>query len=175
MAEDTVVFPNDGLAANSGNVNNKTQRITFATDDIPLNTINDSILSLLNNNISFASAETSVGPSGYTSLVSVSSGNYKYAGIEIASSASSTAPLSELIIQVKDHTSGEWYDLIGNDDWTDTNIPTLIFATSSPRPDQVDAGETAHIRLNIDKAWSFRVVAKTASLTALITVRGYAA
>ena len=169
-----IFLPQNGVAGGSGNVTNKTQRITVATDDVNLAAINTNVAALANNNTSFESSEITVTTS-YTTLSTITTGTYEHIGIEISSNAGSVSALSELIVQVKDHADGSWYSMIGNSDFADTSNPVLIFATSSPRPDQVDAGETGHFRLHIDKAYSIRVRAKTAAGTALITCRGYSA
>ena len=177
-----IFLPENGVAGGYGYVTNKTQRVTIATNDINMAaintniaTINTNVNSLANNNESFSETDVSVGSGDYTVLATITSGTYKYIGVEIESDAASAAALSELILQVKDNASGSWYSMIGNDDWIDSANPILIFATSSPRPDQVDAGETAHFRVKINKAYSVRIVAKTAANTAIITCRGYAA
>ena len=129
MADEIRIEDYVSYAIGSGNVTSKTKRVTAGTNDIPLNIINDNINAFFDKNESFSESETSVGSSGYTEVLSLETGSFDFIGVEIESSASSLAPLSELIIQFKDHEDGGWYSWIGNSDWINLAVDPIITVT----------------------------------------------
>jgi hypothetical protein len=114
--------------------------------------------------------EVTVGDTDTVLLAEVCEGRFLYATLEVENAVGGQA-LSGFTVQIKDHPAGEFYTFLTGADFDSTVISNMLYA-STTGPHELGADAKAHTHIRLNGAYAFRLLAKTASGTATVSLRG---